>query len=219
MFMMFLITSIATLRERTSGTLDRLMTEPISKLDFIFGYAIAFTILGILQAAIASAAILGRLSRMNPRSGYTGTLDKIEVFYHGEKSDMTPSLKALADKSDKLLVDSAKAAEEPVVTGRVSGDYRVKGKNLQLDSAEIKFYITVTNSAGPGDKTVFANQLKSTVGETMGYTMHTESGIPIDAVFGGRSVIKRIVNSHGIEGSTATLLWLMDKKSVELFES
>lgn len=53
----------------------------------------------------------------------------------------------------------------------------------------------------------------------MGYTMHTESGIPIDAVFGGRSVIKRIVNSHGIEGSTATILWLMDKKSVELFES
>jgi hypothetical protein len=61
--------------------------------------------------------------------------------------------------------------------------------------------------------------LNDSVGEVMGYTMHTESGIPIDAVFGGRSVIKRIVNSHGIEGSTATILWLMDKKSVELFES
>jgi hypothetical protein len=59
---------------------------------------------------------------MNPRSGYTGTLDKIEVFYHGEKSDMTPSLKALADKSDKLLVDNAKAAGEPVVTGRGAGE-------------------------------------------------------------------------------------------------
>lgn len=57
--MMFLVTSIATLRERTSGTLDRLMTEPISKLDFIFGYAIAFTLLGLLQAAIASLFIIG----------------------------------------------------------------------------------------------------------------------------------------------------------------
>lgn len=66
---------------------------------------------------------------------------------------------------------------------------------------------------------MFANQLKSTIGETMGYKMTTESGIPVDAIFGGRSVLKRIVNSHSIEGSTATLLWLMDKKSVELYES
>ena len=50
--MMFIITSIATLRERTIGTLDRLMTFPISKLDFIFGYAIAFAVLSLLQAHI-----------------------------------------------------------------------------------------------------------------------------------------------------------------------
>lgn len=62
MFMMFLVTSISTLRERTSGTLDRLMTQPISKMDFIFGYAIAFTIIGIIQASIASLFILGVFS-------------------------------------------------------------------------------------------------------------------------------------------------------------
>lgn len=98
-----------------------------------------------------SAALLDRLSRMNPRSSYNGTLDKIEVFYHGEKSDMSPSLKALADKSDKHLVEVAKAAGETPVTGRVSGDYRVKGNNLQLDTAEVKFYITVTNGTTAGD--------------------------------------------------------------------
>jgi len=57
--MMFLVTSIATLRERTSGTLDRLMTEPISKADFIFGYAIAFSVIGFIQASLASIVILG----------------------------------------------------------------------------------------------------------------------------------------------------------------
>jgi ABC-2 type transport system permease protein len=37
LIMMFLITSIATLRERTSGTLERLMSLPIAKLDLLLG--------------------------------------------------------------------------------------------------------------------------------------------------------------------------------------
>jgi len=61
MIMMFLITSIVTLRERTSGTLDRLMTMPISKLDFILGYAIAFSLLGFLQALVSGVVMLDLL--------------------------------------------------------------------------------------------------------------------------------------------------------------
>lgn len=49
---MFLITSITTLRERKSGTLERLMTTPIGKPDFIAGYGIAFGIMATLQAVI-----------------------------------------------------------------------------------------------------------------------------------------------------------------------
>jgi ABC-2 type transport system permease protein len=58
---MFIVTSIATLRERTVGTLDRLMTMPISKLDFMLGYALAFAILAIVQAGLAAAVVLGPL--------------------------------------------------------------------------------------------------------------------------------------------------------------
>lgn len=50
---MFLVTSITTLRERRSGTLERLLTMPISKLSFILGYALAFGLLAIAQALIA----------------------------------------------------------------------------------------------------------------------------------------------------------------------
>ena len=39
---MFLVTSVTTLRERTSGTLERLLAMPMGKLDFLLGYAIAF---------------------------------------------------------------------------------------------------------------------------------------------------------------------------------
>ncbi|MCA9323946.1 ABC transporter permease [Candidatus Saccharibacteria bacterium] len=61
MIMMFLITSIVTLRERTRGTLDRLMTMPASKIDFLFGYALAFSFLGLCQALIAGGVLLGPL--------------------------------------------------------------------------------------------------------------------------------------------------------------
>jgi ABC-2 type transport system permease protein len=52
---MFLITSIAMLRERTSGTLERLLTTPLGRLDLLFGYGIAFGAAGAVQATIASA--------------------------------------------------------------------------------------------------------------------------------------------------------------------
>ena len=62
MVMMFLITSVVTIRERTTGTLDRLMTMPMSKVDFIFGYAIAFSFLGFCQALIPAGVMLGLLN-------------------------------------------------------------------------------------------------------------------------------------------------------------
>jgi ABC-2 type transport system permease protein len=51
---MFLIASVTTLRERTTGTLERLMTMPLGRLDLLFGYAIAFGLLAVLQVAIAT---------------------------------------------------------------------------------------------------------------------------------------------------------------------
>lgn len=50
---MFLVTSIGTLRERTSGTLERLLTTPIGKADFMFGYAIAFGAVAVVQGLVA----------------------------------------------------------------------------------------------------------------------------------------------------------------------
>jgi ABC-2 type transport system permease protein len=51
---MFLVTSISMLRERTSGTLERLLTTPLHKLDLLLGYGIAFAILAAIQAALAT---------------------------------------------------------------------------------------------------------------------------------------------------------------------
>jgi ABC-2 type transport system permease protein len=58
---MFLVTSIAMLRERTSGTLERLMSLPLSKLDLLLGYGIAFAALAVVQATLTSIVAFGPL--------------------------------------------------------------------------------------------------------------------------------------------------------------
>ncbi len=50
---MFLVTSVTTLRERASGTLERLLAMPTGKLDFLGGYALAFGVAAALQSVIA----------------------------------------------------------------------------------------------------------------------------------------------------------------------
>ena len=52
---MFIVTSVSTLRERTGGTLERLMTTPLGKGDLMVGYAIAFGVVAIVQSTIATA--------------------------------------------------------------------------------------------------------------------------------------------------------------------
>ncbi len=56
--LMFIVTSVAVLRERMSGTLERILTSPASRLDILLGYAIAFALLALVQAAIASFVTL-----------------------------------------------------------------------------------------------------------------------------------------------------------------
>lgn len=66
--MMFVVTSIAVLRERTQGTLDRLMVSPIGRGDLITGYALAFTLVALAQAAITLFIGLGLLDLPNAGS-------------------------------------------------------------------------------------------------------------------------------------------------------
>jgi ABC-2 type transport system permease protein len=58
---MFLVTSVTTLRERSSGTLERLLSMPLGKLDLVLGYAIAFAAVALVQALVAVSLTVGLL--------------------------------------------------------------------------------------------------------------------------------------------------------------
>lgn len=67
---MFLVTSITMLRERTTGTLERLMSMPMSKLDLLAGYGIAFGILAAAQAIVVCLTGFGLLGLEAPHGAW-----------------------------------------------------------------------------------------------------------------------------------------------------
>lgn len=58
---MFLVTSVAMLRERSTGTLERLLATPTAKLDLLVGYALAFGAATVVQVGLVTALVLGSL--------------------------------------------------------------------------------------------------------------------------------------------------------------
>jgi len=59
LIVMFLVTSVATLRERTGGTLERLLSMPMGKAEFVLGYAVAFGAAAVVEALVVSGLCFG----------------------------------------------------------------------------------------------------------------------------------------------------------------
>ncbi|MFC6295862.1 ABC transporter permease [Lactiplantibacillus daoliensis] len=51
-FFVFLISGMALLKERTSGTLDRLLATPVKRSSIVFGYMLSYGVLAILQTVL-----------------------------------------------------------------------------------------------------------------------------------------------------------------------
>ena len=183
-----------------------------------------FTIVGGGDVAMMDAqfdkeslAILENIKRQTPKAGVSGTVNKVRVFYNiGQDGDypVSKNMKELIDVHDKIF---AKDENKPNLTGKVDSTYSIKGKPLLPGEVEIKIYIETDVSMGVGDKAVFANQLKTTVGDVITREFKTDDGVDIDAVFSTISIDARIVTSPGIIGLTNTLLNKVGEKAVESY--
>jgi hypothetical protein len=168
------------------------------------------------QETLDTLRVLGAQS---PQAKVRGVVERIEVFYHGDKEDMSQSLRSLTDVSDEIMVKRNEAVNKTAFTGSVDDNYRIENEPLALDTAAIQVYITSDVSAGVGDKGVFANQMKTVFGRVFENNIRTESGTDIDAVFSASSIDDRIVVSALIIGTTATLLNKIGKLAVEAYRS
>lgn len=100
---------------------------------------------------IESLNTLRLLSNQTPTAKIEGVVERIEIYYHGDKEDMSPSLQALANAGDRELALRSRALQKPVFTGNVREDFRIDGTPLGLDCLAIRFYITTNVAAGIGD--------------------------------------------------------------------
>jgi hypothetical protein len=228
----------SSLSKRAAGLLTTKMTkvkdvvvnfdQSVRKLVKVGDHVESEDILCIIEDAITadsglfddeSLDTLRLLSAQTPQAKAKGVVERIEVYYHGEKEDMSESLRTLALASDRELSKRNKSAGREAFTGQVDDGFRVDGDPLQLDTVAIRVYITTDVAAGVGDKGVFCNQMKTVFGEIMDGEITTESGKVIDAVFGQKSIADRIVLSPEIIGTTTTLLDVIAKKALAAYES
>lgn len=161
---------------------------------------------------------LQALGSQTPKAKHEGVLERIEVYYHGDKEDMSESLRKISNESDREFAKRFRSLNKKVLTGQVDEGFRIKGDPLTVDTLAIRFYITGPEPASVGDKIVFVNQLKSIIGRVHPHPMITKSGEEVDAKFSYTSVANRIVNSPEIIGTTTTLLKKFSKLITKAYD-
>ncbi|MND12974.1 hypothetical protein D3C81_21980 [compost metagenome] len=162
---------------------------------------------------------LRKMGSATPLAGAVGEVSKIEVFYHGDPDDMSDSLLELVTAHDKSRRKVAKRLSKPVVTGQVDQSLRIDGNGLELDHVAIKVYITHREGMGVGDKAVFCNQMKTVVGHRLSGINETKSGARLNAIFGAKSVMDRIVSSALLIGMSISVQRAIGEKAAEMWMS
>lgn len=156
--------------------------------------------------------ILKEFNKTNLRSDSDGIVSKIEVRYYANTEEMSETMAEFVTKIEKDMQDT---------TGRrgkiTAGSYRSGHQILQNNQVEIKIFIEKEDSMGIGDKAIFANQLKCTVGEIFEHTLNAEDGTEIDALFSYRGISARIVNSPILIGTTGGVLDKIAEKAIEMY--
>lgn len=154
--------------------------------------------------------ILQDIKTSTPKSKVKGEINSIVVYYNCEIEDLSESLKTIVKESDSRL------KHQRGYPGKVNSSYSIKGVPLQPGEVEIKIYTTLDDVMSIGDKAIFGNQLKFTVGEVF-KERYTEKGDEIDATFGFVSIQNRIVNSANLLGTTSTLIKVLQDAAVNMY--
>lgn len=142
---------------------------------------------------------LSKLSTQSPKSQYHGTITNIEVLYYGDTENASESVKDIIKQDSKRRTNLAKLLKQDIsLTGEVLETLHISGRKIQKGEIAIRIFIDSTIGITTGDKLVVSNQLKTTVSTVLKPedVLVTESGNPIDMVFGTRSVDNRIVESY-----------------------
>ena len=148
-----------------------------------------------------SVSLLNILSANAPKARHSGRIDRIEVVYYGIVDNMNADLLRTVKSFDKKRAEEEKLYQsQGAQSGELMDSILIDGKVIERDTVIFTVLISKSYGMGAGDKAVFANQLKTTLGRNMVGENRTESGVPIDGIFGYQSIANRITLSPDIMG-------------------
>ena len=154
---------------------------------------------------------------MTPEAREAGVISKIEVIYNGNVEYMSPSVASLVKKTEGERKRLAKALDQDYSPNEIGSNIRVSGNSLLDEQLVIMFYIIKETGCGIGDKLEFGNQMKSTVGEVLVGETNTLDGQRIDAIFGAKSAIDRILTSPFKNGLVNAYLRLVGGNAFKMY--
>lgn len=165
-----------------------------------------------------SIAALTELANSSPKGKFSGTVTNMEVFYIGDKEEMSDSLQKVVAADSRRRSEIRKAVGTKVAaTGKLSKQTNIGGEHLLPNTVAISVYIDMPNDSGDGDKGVLANQLKTIHKRVFQGTHLCSDGVPIDMYFGARSIQARIVESVFIIGTMNTTLIAGSNRMADIY--
>lgn len=196
--------------ECTDNVLDmKAVGSKVEPTDTLF--TITDNMLPMTKLDDKTLEILKELKNKSPKAKIRGVISKIDIRYNCNIEDMSETLKTIVTNFDK------KFKQDTGYTGKVSSSYSIEGKPLQPGEIQIKYYIQTDVQMGIGDKAIFGNQCKFTIGEVFENSFEAQDGTPIEATFSYRSINARIVNSAMLLGTTGMVLEKLTDKVTKLY--
>lgn len=191
------------------------------------------TVLAVIEDKVSAGVgsdnldALNLLSRPTPRANNSGKVEEIQVIYFGDKDDMSPSVRKVADKYDRVRGQLARELNNgDATTGEITAPARVDGISVDIDMMAIRIFITEERIMSGGDKLVLSNQLKSvSAGEQRGPTFTASelwpgSGVrKIDLEFSYRAEEARIVHSSIMAGMSIICQEFIGFSTVQAYDS
>ena len=156
----------AKLSEKLSTKVTKVKTivvnfdQAISDLVAVGDLVTADTVLCIIEDSVTannklfneqSRHTLKAISAQAPKAHVKGKVEKVEVFYNGDKEEMSETLLAITNQADKVLKQRAVSTDKEYYSGKVDSGFRIDNNGLTLDQLAIRIYITSDVGAGLGD--------------------------------------------------------------------
>ena len=170
-----------------------------------------------------SAAFWRTLDQKAPKARFHGHIAEIEVFHACEFSELSPSIQQIVKEIEKRAKDiqssmqNASNASSIPITSRIPLGTKYAGIEFTNETVVFEFTISEELPAGTGDKIVIGGPNKSVISAVMERQYYTESGIPVDAVYGTTAAAARIVNSIYILGIGNRIGRELQRQAVEMY--